>query len=117
MSTLAGSLRVAAEASARLAQNYRGDIATASADESPKNLMAAVHSLAAAETQSTMFTAALNVLEYNRGLPSWLTTQALQTADDTWSGRGNDLKRVIHDARIEALSQINDLQALVTDHG
>ncbi len=117
MSTLAGSLRVAAEASARLAQTYRGDIATASADESPKNLMAAVHSLAAAETQSTLFISALHVLENDGDLARWLMAQAFHTADDTWSGRGNDLKRVIHDARIKALSQINDLQALVTSHG
>ena len=34
---------------------------------------------------------------------------ALQSPDDTWSGRGNDLKRITHDAYLATLADILDV--------
>lgn len=43
------------------------------------------------------------------GLMSELVSLATIGADDTWSGRGNDMKRVANDARMRTVSVIQDM--------
>ena len=52
-------------------------------------------------------THALN-LEYSSfdELERWVTDSLLQGADDTWSGRGNDDRRAIHDAQRDAYREV-----------
>lgn len=47
-------------------------------------------------------------LEYSSfdELERWVTDSLLQGADDTWSGRGNDDRRAIHDAQRDAYRQV-----------
>lgn len=78
------------------------------------NLTTALNDLITAETTAKVYTDALRMLTHGTTTDTvlaYLTDLLLQGPGDTWSGRGNDSKRVAADAIREA---VRDLRYILT---
>ena len=81
--------------------------AVADTDEYYKDLYYKVVGIAQNEAAARLFLYAAAVAEHNpEELASWIQDESLRSADDTWSGRTNDLARSIRDTELSVLKQI-----------
>lgn len=73
-------------------------------NDTTENLWIRLCQIAAAEEQAHWYSFAAKIpLE---DLDGWLIRYSTTRSDDQWSGRGNDLRRIKNDAKMEALSTI-----------
>lgn len=116
MTDLAGRLAAKAADAENGVTRAREAIAARAADYGPTELADLVHAFAVHLARYRVFADGARIA--NAGddglmLDGWLLASALASPDDTWSGRGNDLKRVEADARREALREVDQLIHIV----
>jgi hypothetical protein len=92
--------------SAHRAQVLRTNLAEAAENGPIESILTTVHALAAAEEQRHWYSLAAKIPVED--LPKWLIRYSTTGTDDIWSGRGNDLRRVQNDAKLEALRTIGE---------
>lgn len=80
------------------------DIATYSVDKTVEKLLCDLHTVAAHAEAVKVFKAAQHV-PFANILP-WSVQQLGLPLNDTWSGRGNELRRVQYEAHQEAVKQV-----------
>jgi hypothetical protein len=95
----------------------RAAVAAGAAKGDPSSLHDLVNALAVYVERARMFAWAALVADDNPDeIDRWLLDQALTSPDDTWSGRGNDARRVTADARREAVAEIATLARSIARH-
>ncbi len=105
---LPGKLQQAwSDLEAHVIPTIRDNITEAVADDTRSDrIVTLATSLACAEEQRDYFEAAANIVQNDGDLTGWLLREYGRDADDRWSGRNNDLRRSIADARHDTLNKI-----------
>jgi hypothetical protein len=115
--TFANRLRDKATTAAAGAATARQAVAARADVADPDTLHDLVNALAVYIERNRMFAWAALVADDNPDeIDRWLLDQALTSPDDTWSGRGNDARRVAADARREAVAEIATLARSIARH-
>lgn len=85
-----------------------------------ENLLSSVHAITKLEAKLAVLQTAVQYLEHETkptGDQVWqdlVNDFALRSVDDTWSGRGNELKRIVHEAHVDILRDLKyELKSLV----
>lgn len=87
------------------AERHRATMAEELAEgDNTEKLWSRLCQIAAAEEQAHWYSFAAKIPLEN--LDAWLIRYSTTSSDDQWSGRGNDLRRIKNDAKMEALSTI-----------
>jgi hypothetical protein len=105
--TLAERIEFLLEGAESCVAGSRQALAEQAADRGAETLLLRVQQLAEDTVQVNVFTTALHIAKvWPENLAGWCFEQATLSSDDTWSGRGNDLKRCEADARRKAVKQV-----------
>jgi hypothetical protein len=74
--------------------------------------------IAQSEAVARLFATAADIVAVDpESLPQWIQEQSLRGADDSWSGRNNDLRRSVYDSKLDALRAIAMHYQLNRDFG
>jgi hypothetical protein len=91
------------------AATLRQDLVELAREWSPDRIMATAFTIARNEEIARVYHLAHLVIQSDDGqLVSVMTEQLAMSSDDTWSGRGNELKREVADARRMAAKRVLD---------